>query len=110
MHQDYLRKNPTIHISYELYRKEVRDMNISFAVLGHEECWQCESFENHIKNSKHSKENIQSDCEQCSSWKEHQESAIAARQEYKKDVATEGEQTSLFFSVDLQKVSKFVVS
>lgn len=105
MHKDYLEKYPDNKISYDLYRKEVKDMNISFAILGHEECWLCESFENHIKSSKHKKDNIQSECEQCRLWDEHHKKAIMARQEYKKDASTEGGETKLFFSADLQKVN-----
>lgn len=110
MYNDYLEKYPDKKISYELYRKEVKKMNISFAVLGHEECWQCESFQNHTKTSKHSKDNIPTDCEQCKSWEEHHKNAIAARKEYKNDASTVSDETSLFFSVDLQKVSLFVLS
>lgn len=104
MHKNYLEKYPDKKISYELYRKEVQEMNISFAVLGHEECWLCESFENHINSSKHRKDNIRPDCEQCQLWNEHHNKAIMAREEYKKDSSTDGGETTLFFSVDLQKV------
>lgn len=105
MHLDFLEKNPNYKISYELYRKEIKNMNISFALLGYEECWTCEAFENHIKLSKHSKENLDSDCEQCRLWKKHHEHALMAREEYRKDASIEGGQTCLFVSVDLQKLS-----
>lgn len=107
MYEDFLLKNSDIKISYELYRQEVKNMNISFAVLGNEECWQCESFENHTRASHHSKENILLDCENCKTWAEHNQNSILARQEYKKDAElnnTTREPTSVFVSVDLQKV------
>lgn len=55
MHTDFLSKHPQMNVSYELYRQQVAGMNISFAVLGHEECWQCEKFDLHSKISKHEK-------------------------------------------------------
>lgn len=39
---DYSEKNPNRNISCELYTKEIINMNISFAVLVHEECCHCE--------------------------------------------------------------------
>lgn len=99
MHKDYLEKYPNTPVSYELYRKEVASMNISFAVLGNEECWHCESFLNHSKSTNHQKESMPLDCEDCKSWKKHHDHAISARKEYKNDVSKESS-----FSVDLQKV------
>lgn len=42
---------------YELYRKVVAEEQISFATLGHEECWDCEQYNVHKqKNNKHDAE------------------------------------------------------
>ena len=41
MHKDYNEKHPEEKVSYETYRKRLREMNISFTVLGHEECESC---------------------------------------------------------------------
>lgn len=101
MHKDYLQKNPDSPISYELYRKQVVQMNISFAALGHEECWQCESFDTHSKSANHNRKNIPPDCPECVKWQQHHEHAIEARSAYKNDASNK----ELFsFSVDLQKV------
>lgn len=105
MHQDFSQKYPNINISYELYRQQVDEMNISFATLGHEECWQCETFDLHSKNSKHDKKNLNSDCEDCEKWRIHHENAVEARNEYKIDASFSAlNSESLYFSVDLQKV------
>lgn len=105
MHKDFVNKYPGMNVSYELYRQQVSEMNISFAVLGHEECWQCETFELHSKISKHEKKNIQVDCEDCQKWKLHYEQAIEARKEYIIDASSIRAGTeSLCFSADLQKV------
>lgn len=104
MHTDFLRKHPQMNVSYELYRQQVAGMNISFAVLGHEECWQCEKFDLHSKISKHEKKNTNPDCEDCQIWKRHYEDAIEARNEYKNDVSSSGGNECLYFSADLQKV------
>lgn len=109
MHVDFLKKYPNIHISYELYRQQVAEMNISFAVLGHEECWQCETFDLHFKNTKHGKKNLDPQCADCQKWEIHHKDAIEARNEYKTDASiTTASPESLYFSADLQKVSHFL--
>lgn len=40
MHKQFNIKYPQFKVSFELYRTVVKDMNISFARLGHEECEQ----------------------------------------------------------------------
>ncbi|KAF2887520.1 hypothetical protein ILUMI_18651 [Ignelater luminosus] len=76
MHKDFVGRYPDVSISYELYRKQVYSMNISFAVLGHTECWACETFNMHCKSAGHGKVSAQNpDCD-------------------------------LFFSADLQKIEK----
>ena len=107
MHQNFLQKYPDQKISYELYRQQVNAMKISFAILGHEECWQCEIFNLH-ETSGHKKENLNAECENCQNWKTHIQHAQAAREEYKKDAAMSEVTFDLkkrYCSVDLQKVS-----
>nr|CAI5847251.1 unnamed protein product [Callosobruchus analis] len=41
MFNDFKMKHPDFICSYELYRQEVKKMNISFAQLGGEECFTC---------------------------------------------------------------------
>ncbi|KAK4879538.1 hypothetical protein RN001_007684 [Aquatica leii] len=48
MYKDFQQKYSQ-SVFYELYRKQVNDLNISFANLGHEECWECEKFTLHEK-------------------------------------------------------------
>lgn len=44
MYQMFMEQNPTLKVSLETYRKVVKDMNISFAHLGHEECELCAKY------------------------------------------------------------------
>lgn len=103
MHKDFMEKNPKVKVSYELYRQAVASMNISFANLGNEECFECEKFNLHFKSSLHQKEDPNIECEECTSWKQHKENYVAAREEYEKD-KKEMEPEKLIISADLQKV------
>ena len=47
MHKSYL-KNEGCNVSYDVYRREVNNLNISFAKLGEEECEVCISHDLHI--------------------------------------------------------------
>ncbi|CAG9763025.1 unnamed protein product [Ceutorhynchus assimilis] len=100
MYDDFKLKHG-MNISYELYRKEVAAMNISFTKLGHEECFACETFSLHSKATGHTKETAEDTCQECTTWKEPQQKYREARKEYAKDGAKEDE---LCFSADLQKV------
>lgn len=91
----------SVNISYELYRRVVAKQNISFAILGNEECSVCETFVLHEKSTDHGKESLVDDCSECQSWKNHHEKYKTARQEYKADAEKED---GLYFSADLQKV------
>lgn len=58
------------------------------------------------KNANHTKDNIPSNCLECTKWKNHNENAILARNQYKDDVCKSKENSKqIFLSVDLQKVS-----
>nr|CAI5849452.1 unnamed protein product [Callosobruchus analis] len=103
MHKDFMEKHPSIKISYELYRQAVASMNISFANLGNEECFECERFNLHSKSSLHTKEDPDIDCNKCSLWNQHKEKYVAAREEYERD-KKERQPEKLIVSADLQKV------
>lgn len=103
MYKDFKEKNANLKLSYELYRKEIRAMNISFARLGNEECFECEKFNLHSTTTLHQKNNLPEDCDSCMLWKRHKEKYNIARVEYQKD----GKQfitDKLVVSGDLQKV------
>ena len=59
--------------SYDKYRNVVRDLNISFVKLGHEECEICEGFLLH--DDTHDKNNINNDCVCCQNWVGHMKKA-----------------------------------
>lgn len=103
MHRCFVEKYPNFKVSYELYRKQIAEMNISFAKLGNEECFECEKYNLHLKNSDHNKEDPSAGCEECKIWEEHEKRYLAAREEYKKDGKEKVSET-LIVSADLQKV------
>ena len=69
MHDDFVEKNPDFKCSKETYRRVVKEMNISFAHLGHEECESCEEFNLHDSNHKDPQENPE--CPTCNFWYSH---------------------------------------
>ena len=101
MHQCFLNKNTDITVSLETYRKVVKDMNISFAHLGNEECEVCTLFKSHQECS-------EKDCETCTKindYELHQQRYTESRMEYQKDKdQASTNQPCLYFSVDLEKV------
>lgn len=105
MHQNFVQKYE-MHISYELYRRIFATKGISFAKLGHEECWSCEKRLTHEKALNHKKENLVTNCDICCEWKIHFEKYTRSREEYQKDAKElNTDKNVLFASVDLQKVS-----
>lgn len=50
---DYKEKHPNSKCSYETYRKQLRNMNISFTKLGEEECEKCTQNDIHCKATGH---------------------------------------------------------
>lgn len=103
MHKQFLEQNPEAKISLESYRLVVKkDMNISFAHLGHEECETCAIFEIHDTNHKDNPDNT---CEICNDYITHKKKYEECRSEYQNDVKTAAEVTTdVFYSADLQKV------
>lgn len=110
MFNDFQSKYPNTQFSYELYRKIVSDdLNISFAALGNEECWDCEEFVIHKKSTSHDAtlENV-SECDVCKKWTIHKLKYSEARKEYQLDAEKKKSEEELVVSADLQKVSKHI--
>lgn len=102
MFRDFKQKYPEFQCSSELYRQTVKELNIAFTKLGHEECEQCAVFEKHG----HTEENLIHDCETCNKYIKHKKKATSAREQYRKDAEMErcGNQIDVCYSADLQKV------
>lgn len=101
MYKDFKDKYPDTTFSYELYRKVVSGENISFAKLGHEECWECECYGLHKQTENHDND---ANCDICQKWKVHKEKATNARKEYQEDAEKPKATDELIISADLQKV------
>ncbi|CAH2088926.1 unnamed protein product [Euphydryas editha] len=103
MHADFIEKNPNFKVSYDLYRKFLKkDMNISFAQLGNEECEQCEIFKLHQNSCKDTEH-----CTDCATYQIHREKYEKARTYYQQDVTQsvkQSESSKCYYSADLQKV------
>lgn len=103
MYDDFRSQYPDLKVSGEVYRKVVRkDLNISFANLGNEECENCSYFEQHDKN--HVK-NLDEACKICVDYMEHKIKYTTSRQEYQRDAQkAKSSSDTIFYSVDLQKI------
>lgn len=75
MHGDFIKKHPEFkgRVSYDLYRRIVSEQQISFALLGHEECEKCEEFKLHG----HKKDGLEATCDVCKVWETHQDLFVA---------------------------------
>lgn len=103
MYNDFVKSETSCDCSYDLYRKVINELNISFTKLGHEECGMCYKFKEHDSN--HNQENLSPDCETCIYWKSHIERAEKSRHLYKEHANLQSSaEDSLFFCADLQKV------
>ncbi|KAG5866328.1 hypothetical protein JTB14_022042 [Gonioctena quinquepunctata] len=69
MFDSFKQQFPSFIGSYDLYRKILKQENISFVKLGHEECEDCEYFLLH--NEDHKKDNLAPDCAICQQWDEY---------------------------------------
>lgn len=103
MYKHFMENNPDMKFSYYLYRDEVAKMNISFTKLGHEECFACEQFNLHGKETGHKKDAPLNDCEPCNAWKVHHSKYVTARRNYQED-AEDQHSEKLTLTADLQKV------
>lgn len=101
--------------SYGFYCKMLKELNIKFTQLGHEECERCHAHQIHENQTGHSAKTgkneqgessstDQSKCKMCSNWKDHISQAISGREEYDDDRSNVRMHGSVF-SVDLQKVT-----
>lgn len=104
MYDDFIANRNDHVCSYETYRKVLKEKNISFVKLGHEECETCREFELH--NPNHSKDNLSvADCNDCKKWKVHIDYATEARELYKiQGKLAETNNDKAYFSADMQKV------
>ncbi|KAJ8682312.1 hypothetical protein QAD02_018104 [Eretmocerus hayati] len=108
MCDDYKMNNPDANFHYELYRRMISDMNISFTKLGHEECDFCMKFEHH--HPEHNEKNLCPSCDMCIKWVAHMKRAEIARDLYRidaqssKSVSEKDNPSTKFFCADMQKV------
>lgn len=107
MYNDFKEKFPTFSCSYDLYRTEVKKLNISFTKLGNEDCEKCEEYSFH--NVSYTKQSLDNECEICKLWKIHLQHVEYTRMAYQKDVENvtkmgTNQTNILAVSADLQKV------
>lgn len=105
MYKHFCETHSNLTVSYEMYRLVLRkDMNISFAHLGNEECEVCAHFKEHASETEN---NSQTSCLFCQKYEKHKLDYQNSRKEYKKDVKRASDANTndtCFYSVDLQKV------
>lgn len=104
MFNDYKAKNPNFQGSYEIYRQQVSKLNISFAQLGCEECFQCAAYKLHKTEANHADPAIEQDCVVCKDYLSHKTKYISGRTEYDRDAKSQEKVSQLIVSADLQKV------
>ncbi|KAL5239059.1 hypothetical protein ACI65C_006469 [Semiaphis heraclei] len=73
-------------------KNQVSKKNISFTVLGHEECEVCES----LKIHEHAKDNLVEDCEICQTYSVHKQKANVARALYQEHAKNEFDAKSIY--------------
>lgn len=100
MFNDFKGKNPDYQCSTDLYRRILREMNISFTRLGHEECEECEKFKNHG----HAEDSIVVECKVCQNYSSHKYKYTSAREMYQIDADLKRIKDDVCYSADLQKV------
>ncbi|KAG5887053.1 hypothetical protein JTB14_037850 [Gonioctena quinquepunctata] len=89
---------PSFIGSNDLYRKILKQENICFVKLGHEECEDCEYY------LLHNEDNLAPDCAICQKWDEHIKKADKSRTRYKEYAGRKPVEGEIEFSVDLEKV------
>ena len=101
--------------SYVKYSRKIKELNISFAKLGCEECELCDEHKVHLENSitgsfdktpkNDRNEMCEELCDKCISWEKHQERYREARKEYEADKELVGsDENTMYLSADMQKV------
>lgn len=97
--------------SYSFYCKMLRELNIKFTQLGHEECERCHAQNVHETQTGHSAKGSKEDegesscsnhstCQLCLTWKDHLSRAVSGREEYDSDRSNVADAETVF-SVDL---------
>lgn len=86
-------------VSYALYYKVFKEMNISMAQLGNEECEMCQTHSIHMKGG-----NCPNPCDICHRQEEHKSRATHARQAYQADATNPHMPDECIVSADMQKV------
>lgn len=104
MYNDYKAKNPHFQGSYEIYRQQVSKLNISFAQLGCEECFQCAAYKLHKTEANHADPTLEQNCAVCKDYLSHKAKYISGRTEYDRDAKSQEKISQLIVSADLQKV------
>lgn len=99
MHKEF-NENKSSQISYSLFQKIFKEMNISMAKLGNEECEMCQGYFVHAKDNT----NCSPSCKICETYKSHKEKADIARAAYQFDAALPYSEAQRIVSIDLQKV------
>ena len=116
-----MESNPEMNVKYDLYRKRVHLMNISFARLGLEDCETCVTHSQHMHRGIESKfanngidfvlgkllndvECSVDECQLCSDRHEHTTLYQTARAEYEKDKLKDLLDDSIIATTDMQKV------
>ena len=101
LYKDYRKKILNEYVSYARYAQTLREMNISFAKLGNEQCEIC------LNHDVHKKEECPGEsCDTCSAHTIHKETAEKIRGHYRNDAADAllNPSNTSYLSVDLQKV------
>lgn len=69
MFSDFKKCHPELQISYELYRRVIKDVNISFTKVGHIDCEKCEAL--FLDKYGHTEQNAKKNTDKCLHWLEH---------------------------------------
>ncbi|KAJ8683725.1 hypothetical protein QAD02_019517 [Eretmocerus hayati] len=77
MLENFLQVNPGVQLSTDLYGRCLKELNIRFTKLEHEECEKCETLQLH--NPLHSSNSLDPDCDTCQAWQTHIRKAELAR-------------------------------
>lgn len=103
MYKIFCETEPDTKVSIETYRHVIKkEMNISFAHLGNEECELCALFQEHNKDHIESQDQT---CDTCKQYLSHKNNYTTSRINYKFDAENSANETDTkYYSVDLQKV------
>lgn len=108
MFQDFKNKHADFKCSKEVYRKTLKDMNISFHHPQSDECSECLLFKEDEKKYLATNETIPDDF--INRYEDHKTKANSAIEFYKKDSAQENTEDTKYSSMDLQKVILLPIS